>query len=126
MRTIITEIITEIAKKLDWSKNVTNTEIWFYTKSQAGRDFEFSISTDGLETIEDLKDKIYSYYESYDISEETYLCLNSFGRGIREIYAYADEELEYILTDIKWCKNAILELHDVLDEIDLEDYEEIA
>ena len=67
---------------------------------------DFNIVIEG-KNVEELLESIYQAYENYDVSEETYLWLDNTGHGKNG----APYELEDVLEDMKWCKNAILELY---------------
>ena len=92
-------------KNLDWMV----TEEWYsqYLLSQfSPAEQDFNIVIEG-KNVEELLESIYQAYENYDVSEETYLWLDNTGHGKNG----APYELEDVLEDMKWCKNAILELY---------------
>ena len=92
-------------ENLDWI--VTEEGHGQYLLSQfSPAEQDFNIVIEG-KNVEELLESIYQAYENYDVSEETYLWLDNTGHGKNG----APYELEDVLEDMKWCKNAILELY---------------
>lgn len=103
--------LINIAENLDW--NVTQVEengFEFQKYSPEGQDFNMYIEG---ETVEDLVEEIYAYYESYDVSEETSLWIDETGHGKNG----APYHIEDLLNDMKACKEMILELYEVAKDI---------
>ena len=106
----VQELLDRI-KELDWE--VTNEENNHYSLSQfspAGQDFNIEITG---ENVDELIQSIYKTYENYDVNEEAYLWLDDSGHGING----APYEMEDVLEDMKWCKNAMLELYSELRKV---------
>ena len=92
-------------ENLDWV--ITEEGYSQYLLSQfSPAEQDFNIVIEG-KNVEELLESIYQAYENYDVSEETYLWLDNTGHGKNG----APYELEAVLEDMKWCKNAILELY---------------
>lgn len=99
-------------KDTEWNVNVTinegkkqveiSLEIW----TPAGRDvcleFEFKDKT----TKEQISKTFQEYYESYDVSYETYIWLDNEGHGKNG----APYEMEKVLIDTQWVENELSEL----------------
>ena len=99
-------------KDTEWNVNTTinegkkqvevSLEIW----TPAGRDvcleFEFKDKT----TKEQISKTIQEYYESYDVSYETYIWLDNEGHGKNG----APYEMEKVLIDTQWVENELAEL----------------
>lgn len=98
-------LLNEI-EKLDWIVEDEKDGDYRLSKySPMGQDFGIDIHYDG--NTKAFIQKIHKCWERYDVSYETYLCLDLFGHGLRG----APYEMEDILEDMKWCKSQILELH---------------
>jgi len=96
------------AKKLDWSVEKTGDKEYEFQKySPEGQNFYMYITGD---TIEEIAEDIYGFYERYDISEETALWIDHTGHGING----APYHIEDIVEDMKYCKNMVLELYEEL------------
>lgn len=99
-------------KDTEWNVNTTineckkqvevSLEIW----TPAGRDvcleFEFKDKT----TKEHISKTFQEYYESYDVSYETYIWLDNEGHGKNG----APYEMEKVLIDTQWVENELAEL----------------
>lgn len=99
-------------KDTEWNVNATinegkkqveiSLEIW----TPAGRDvcleFEFKHKT----TKEQISKTFQEYYESYDVSYETYIWLDNEGHGKNG----APYEMEKVLIDTQWVENELAEL----------------
>lgn len=99
-------------KDTEWNVNTTinegkkqveiSLEIW----TPAGRDvcleFEFKDKT----TKEQISKTFQEYYESYDVSYETYIWLDNEGHGKNG----APYEMEKVLIDTQWVENELAEL----------------
>ncbi|WP_099301867.1 hypothetical protein [Bacillus sp. Marseille-P3800] len=72
--------------------------------SPAGQDFGITING---ECEKDLIDSIYSKYENFDVSEETYLWLDNTGHGING----APYHMRELLTDMEACEQMIFNLY---------------
>ena len=102
------EMVIETMEKLGWTVRVTEDgrvcEFELQQYSPAGQDFNVYVEA---ACLYDLQDELNEKYENYDVSYETYLWLDNTGHGKNG----APYELEDVLEDMKWCKNAILELY---------------
>lgn len=100
--------VFNILSELGWEieKDSDNTYM-LQQFSNAGQDFSITISG---KSANELIDSIYSCYENFDVSYETYLWLDSTGHGKND----APYELEDILENMKSCKNMIYESYEKL------------
>ena len=78
--------------------------------SDCGRDFTFSIFFNTLDDISDIADKIYEYYENFDVSYETYIWLDNFGHGM----SGAPDDMLDVYNDTKQCEGFIEELYNAI------------
>lgn len=115
---VITKVI-EIAEENGFSVKVYNNRedkeeyyFEFGKYSDCGRDFTFSIFFNTLDDISDIADKIYEYYEDFDVSYETYIWLDNFGHGMNG----APDDMLDVYNDTKQCKGFIEELYDAIHE----------
>ena len=108
------EKIYEIAEREGWavSHTVCQGEISFeFSKlSPAGQDFNFTRDVD-YEDDEDyvfaeLRDAVYSYWENFDVCEETYIWLDNTGHGMNG----APENMKDLYEDMQACEDMIHDL----------------
>ena len=99
--------VSENAEENGFSVDVYNNredkeEYYFeFSKfSDCGRDFTFSIFFNTLDDISDIADKIYEYYEDFDVSYETYIWLDNFGHGMNG----APDDMLDAYNDTKQCE----------------------
>ena len=90
----------------------------FSKGSSAGQDFFFEVEPG--EDLFDLSENVYRYYESYDVSEETALWIDSTGHGKNG----APHDIEDIVADMKECEQFILDLYELLREMHDEEFDE--
>ena len=105
------ELIKKI-KNLGFSVEEYEDEYYFSKHSPAGQDFNFSINKTKIETIEDLADAVYKYYENYDCSEEAYIWLDKTGHGTMG----APYDMKDVYEDMEACEQYILDLYNLLEE----------
>ena len=115
---VIAKVI-EIAEENGFSADIYNNredkeEYYFeFGKfSDCGRDFTFDIIFNTLDDISDIADKIYEYYEDFDVSYETYIWLDNFGHGMNG----APDDMLDAYNDTKQCKGFIEELYNAIHE----------
>ena len=113
---VIAKVI-EIAEENGFSVDVYNNredkeEYYFeFGKfSDCGRDFTFSIFFNTLADISDIADKIYEYYENFDVSYETYIWLDNFGHGMNG----APDDMLDAYNDTKQGEGFIEELYNAI------------
>lgn len=86
------EKIYEIAEREGWQVDYSYSgekDAWvifsFYKDSPAGRDFYFEVSVpnddDEYVIYDSVADAIYTYFEGFDVSYETYIWLDEEGHG---------------------------------------------
>lgn len=104
------EVLFQKIKSEGWSIEEENENEYRLGKySPAGQDF--SITVEG-ENIDEIIDSIYSAYEDYDVSYETYLWLDNSGHGTNG----APYELRDVLEDMEACEKYILALYNSLNQ----------
>lgn len=113
---IIAKVI-EIAEENGFSVHIYNNredEEEYYFEfgkySDCGRDFTFSIFFNTLTDINDIADKIYEYYEGFDVSYETYIWLDNLGHGMNG----APDDMLDVYNDTKQCEGFIKELYNAI------------
>lgn len=93
-----------VETKINESKKQVEVSLEIWTP--AGRDvyleFEFKDKT----TKEQISKTFQEYYESYDVSYETYIWLDNEGHGKNG----APYEMEKVLIDTQWIENELAEL----------------
>lgn len=94
---IVDVIINNETKSVD-----VNLEIY----SPAGRDVCVEFTFEEGTTKKQIHSEFESYYESYDVSYETYLWLDEGGHGKNG----APYEMEKVLIDTQWVENELSEL----------------
>ena len=103
MKNYIDKVI-ELAESLDWKVTVDGNDVDFQYYTNYGQDCHMNITL--AEDFDKFTDEIYSYYENYDVSEETALWIDESGHGKNG----APYDIEDILNDMKEFESAIHEL----------------
>ena len=103
MKNYIDKVI-ELAESLDWNVTVDGNDVDFQYYTNYGQDCHMDITL--TEDFDKFTDEIYSYYENYDVSEETALWIDESGHGKNG----APYDIEDILNDMKEFESAIHEL----------------
>lgn len=104
--------VTEIAEELGFSVDIYNNDdneeynIRFGKYTDCGQDFSFEIDVTSEDNLTSIWRKIDEYYESYDVSYEAYLWLDSSGHGTNG----APYEMIDVYNDMKQCEGFIEEL----------------
>ena len=113
---VIAEVI-KIAEENGFSVDVYNQCeddgeycLEFGKNSDSGRDFAFDIFFNTLSDISDIADKIYEYYDDFDVSYETYIWLDNFGHGTNG----APYDMLDAYNDTKQCEGFIEELYNAI------------
>lgn len=109
--------LTTLSSKLGWSisfdkktSSFDKENITFLKYSPAGQDFSFSVSADDFE---DLSIEILEYHDSYDVSYEAYIWLDSWGHGVNG----APYDMRDVYDDMQSCKDSIYELYESVNEL---------
>lgn len=106
------QLLLNKARELDWNvSEINNGYITFSKFSPAGQDFSFNIEV--TDNIEDFIQKIYDYYENYDVSYEAYLWLDNSGHGMNG----APYDIKDLYEDMEACESNVKELYDYLAEM---------
>lgn len=116
MKKEIKNQIIEIGESLDFEVSITeeeNVDILFSKFSSCGQDFNIEITVDTDADLMDIYHKLDEYYESFDVSEETYLWLDESGHGKNG----APYEMIDVYNDMKECEGFIKELADKVLEV---------
>lgn len=71
--------VKELAKSEGWNVDYDDSSITFQTYTTYGQDCSFTLDIE--ERAEDFCDSLYNYYDSFDVSTETYYWLDSEGHG---------------------------------------------
>ena len=108
------EKIQEIAENLGWKVTVDNDYITFQMSSRAGQDFNVELQIDEDDTVFEFIEKIWQYYNNFDISYEAYLWLGSDGHGKNG----APYKMIDVYKDMEECAERIRKLWYELDEYD--------
>ncbi len=106
--------IEQIAKKLDWTvtwdKNEDGTKFVTFSKySPEGQDFNCEVEYNNLDEI---WNKVFEYYKSYDPSYEASLWLDDEGHGKNG----APYEMIDVYNDMKVCEEMLCELYQALEK----------
>ena len=111
------EKIYEIAEREGWQvdsyyvdEKETMVNFSFEKYSPAGQDFYFEVSVRNKEDedtfYENVEDAIYTYWEDFDVSYETYIWLDEHEHGKNE----APRNMKDVYEDTKSCEKMIHEL----------------
>lgn len=103
MKNYIDKVI-ELAESLEWNVTVDGNDVDFQYYTNYGQDCHMNITL--AEDFDKFTDEIYSYYENYDVSEETALWIDESGHGKNG----APYDIEDILNDMKEFESAIYKL----------------
>lgn len=83
--------------------------------SPAGQDF--FVEVEEGDNLQELFFNLFNYYESFDVSYETYLWLDETGHGK---YG-APYDMKDVYEDMEWCENKIHELMLFVDKLSKEE-----
>lgn len=111
--------VQEIAEEKYWSVDIyedgcnkETVNITFQKYSPHEQDFNFEISCNKNDDIDNIIDNIYEYYENFDVSYETYLWLDDTGHGKNG----APDDMIDVYHDMKWCKQSVYTLWKTLND----------
>ena len=104
------ETLRERIEGRDYTVTDYDIEYYFGKHSSMGQDFGFYIEKEG--TVEEFIDRIYDYYNDYDVSEAAYLWLDDSGHGKNG----APYDMKDIYEDMEECEGFILDLYELLKE----------
>lgn len=101
--------VVEKIKELGWNADLDdNNYISLQIYSPAGQDFNITIDTEN--DVDVFIENIYEYYESFDVSYETYLWLDEYGHGKNG----APYDMRDLYNDMEACEQLILKLYNEL------------
>lgn len=100
--------ITKIAEGLEWIVTIDKDYILFSKESPAGQDFNVEMSIKATDSMDYLADLLQERYADFDVSEETYLWLDSSGHGIKS----SPHDMRDLYNDFEICEGYIKELAD--------------
>lgn len=99
----------EKIEELGWKVNVeSDTSVSLGKYSPAGQDFYIFVDLE--DDIDDFIENIYTYYDGFDVSYETYLWLDDTGHGRNG----APYDMRDVYNDMETCKNNIYKLYQEL------------
>lgn len=100
------KVISKI-EALDWNVSIydNNKYVELQKYSPAGQDFIATIEIG--DNADDFINNIYEYYESFDVSYETYLWLDSCGHGKNG----APYDMRDLYNDMEVCEQYIYQLY---------------
>lgn len=100
--------LSDRLKQHEWSVDYDNEGSMYFSKySPAGHDFGFDVRGN---TLEELAENIYDYYEGYDVSYEASLWLDNTGHGCNG----APYDMKDLYEDMEACEKNILELYELI------------
>ena len=108
----LTKKLIKKIKNIGFFVEEYENEYYFSKYSPAGQNFYFYIDKTEIETVEELADAVYEYYENYDCSEEAYIWLDNTGHGKNG----APYDMIDLYEDMEACEQYILDLYEILKE----------
>lgn len=108
----LTKKLIKKIKNIGFSVEEYENEYYFSKYSPAGHNFYFYIDKTEIETVEELANAVYKYYENYDCSEEAYIWLDNTGHGKNG----APYDMKDLYEDMEACEQYILDLYEILCE----------
>ena len=109
LKQYIREVVANTTWSVSFSKNKKgDLYVCFQIYTPAGRDLCIELDLRNNDSNDAVREKLKEYYESYDVSYETYIWLDKFGHGQNG----APYELEDVLNDTKKVEELILNLYE--------------
>lgn len=105
--------IIKVAENLGWSVTIEENDFNLQKFSPAGQDFNIEITVDN---ITDFVNAIREKYESFDVSEETYLWLDNTGHGKNG----APYDMRDLYNDMEACLEMMEELLEEIEQVELD------
>jgi len=99
--------IEKIAERLGWSVDIGETIITFSQSSPEGQNCNIEIEANDYE---ECLNRLEVWVETYDVSEEAYIWLDSYGHGKNG----APYDMRDVYNDMEWFKNEADELSTAL------------
>ena len=103
----LSKVIKKI-EELDWNVSIDDGYAELNMFSPAGQDFNVTINMG--DSLDCFINNILKYHDSFDVSYETYLWLDSDGHGKNG----APYDMKDIYEDMEYCKDSLYELYDAL------------
>lgn len=104
----------DAAMELGWKIEHEDGNVFDFGKySPAGQDFHISIDTEN--DVECFKNNLHEYCNGFDVSQETYLWLDSSGHGRNG----APYDMKDLYEDMEACLEMVEKLADKIDTLDL-------
>lgn len=103
------ENLLKAIEEKDFTVTIYEDEIYFGKFSSAGQDFSIVVNVTPETEISDIRHDIWEIYYNFDVSEETYLWLDSTGHGKNG----APYDMKDIYEDMEECQSFILELYNI-------------
>lgn len=109
LKQYIREVVANTTWSVSFSKNKKgDLYVCFQIYTPTGRDLCIELDLRNNDSNDAVREKLKEYYESYDVSYETYIWLDKFGHGQNG----APYELEDVLNDTKKAEELILNLYE--------------
>lgn len=103
------EKLLKMIEENDFAVTIYENEICFGKFSSAGQDFNIAVNVTPETEISDIQHDIWEIYYNFDVSEETYLWLDSTGHGKNG----APYDMKDVYEDMEECQSFILELYNI-------------
>lgn len=101
------EVVQKLKNDIDTGVESYSKFLSFYTTTPAGKDANIEIFVDSEDTMDSIADKIFDYYDGFDVSTETYLWLDNEGHGKNG----APYEMRDVLEDTEWEESWIYDVY---------------
>ena len=106
----IEKISSDLGWSVSWDKNNDGSKFVMFSQfSPAGQDFNFEVD---YKTLDEIRNKVFGYYQTYDPSYEAYLWLDESGHGKNG----APYEMIDVYNDMKACEEMLSDLYLALEE----------
>jgi hypothetical protein len=106
----IEKIASDLGWSVSWDKNNNGSKFVMFSQfSPAGQDFNCEVD---YKTLDEIWNKVFEYYKSYDPSYEAYLWLDESGHGKNG----APYEMIDVYNDMKACEEMLCNLYQALKE----------
>ena len=105
--------LLEAVKDFNWTVTQEDGNVFdFGWCSPCGQNFHITVDTEN--DVGYFLHNLYLVYENFDVSSETYLCLDSDGHGTNG----APYDMKDLYEDFEACENAIYDLWECLSDLE--------
>lgn len=108
------KLINEIEKAGFGINKQTDDDYYFSKNSPAGQDFGFEVKIG--DSLEEFGSNVLNFYDAFDVSEETYYWLDSFGHGTNG----APYDMRDLYEDMEVCASFIFNLYEIIRDYQVE------